>query len=519
MFWRVLVSIDEETLVEILLDYLPRTRWWIKRRISRSDIKIEKLLEGKEGFIVFFNDSYNNYYIPCIRINKSDLNTRLLERNLYVEINSNVYVEAEYSPHYFKLLDSLRDSILSRKYTSIDGRFVLGEPLTLDTTNVLGKITLENSSSLVVKGYRLLLRENIEPLMMSRLWSKGFFNIPVLYRVYSTWTNQGEMHLSIVTGFIGRGFDGGYPFYLKLKEYLNTEYTRSSNVDDYLLLDHALKLGRIIGEMHIKLNSEYSREFFGLEEITRSDIKEWTSRIENRYNSVLRSAEKLISSDLVGLRKEIEEDLYYWINELDSIKVRNSINTALSIVEEMENTYKGRIHQDLHLGQMIYLPEMKDFIITDFEGEPARRGVEKFAKEPLIRDLASMIQSFNYLAIVTYSMHSLNTSLGGSWEEYIANACRKLAEDKNLDLWLWVKKHVDAMISEYNQTTLKDRVSVDLFNYNKPFREAFRRYLYPWVIERALYELDYELNYRPLWFPIPILTLTYSHLISIDVTI
>ena len=139
-----------------------------------------------------------------------------------------------------------------------------------------------------------------------------------------------------------------------------------------------------------------------------------------------------------------------------------------------------RIHGDYHLGQVLRTEE--DFMILDFEGEPARSLTERRLKQPPLKDVAGMLRSFSYAAYAALFTFTLNA-----------------ADDYGLlapwaDAWQhWIG---EAFLTSYRSTA-----GVDL-GVQDPWE--FDRLLGAFILEKALYELKYELNNRPHWLGIPL---------------
>jgi maltose alpha-D-glucosyltransferase/alpha-amylase len=155
-----------------------------------------------------------------------------------------------------------------------------------------------------------------------------------------------------------------------------------------------------------------------------------------------------------------------------------------TIVDRRFNTVRIRHHGDFHLGQTLYTG--KDFLLIDFEGEPARSLGERRLKRSPLRDVAGMIRSFHYAAhaallqqIERGTLPALTAGLAATWAEY----------------WYdWVSM---TFYQAYCQTA-----------GTAPFLpqdEDERRLLIElYLLEKAIYELGYELNHRPHWLPIPL---------------
>lgn len=140
-----------------------------------------------------------------------------------------------------------------------------------------------------------------------------------------------------------------------------------------------------------------------------------------------------------------------------------------------------RCHGDLHLGQLLYTG--KDFLIIDFEGEPARPLSERRIKRPALRDVAGMLRSFHYAA---------QTALYGDNTLIRAEDVGTLAPWA--DFWRrWVSVY-------FLQGYLQDAAQHDFLPHNPA---DFALLLPIMLAEKAIYEILYELNNRPNWITIP----------------
>jgi maltose alpha-D-glucosyltransferase/alpha-amylase len=139
-----------------------------------------------------------------------------------------------------------------------------------------------------------------------------------------------------------------------------------------------------------------------------------------------------------------------------------------------------RIHGDYHLGQVLRTEE--DFIILDFEGEPARSLAERRLKQPPLKDVAGMLRSFSYAAYAALFTFSLNatddfallTPWADAWQHWVG----------------------EAFLASYQSTAGAGLGVQDPWEFD--------RLLGAFILEKALYELGYELNNRPDWLGIPL---------------
>jgi maltose alpha-D-glucosyltransferase/alpha-amylase len=140
-----------------------------------------------------------------------------------------------------------------------------------------------------------------------------------------------------------------------------------------------------------------------------------------------------------------------------------------------------RIHGDYHLGQV--LRARGDFVILDFEGEPARSLAERRAKQSPLKDVAGMVRSFSYAVFSALTQYTT----------------RRPEDFPQLEPWAraWESMVTAEFLRAY-RSTIGDSPIVPA---GQPDFEAL---LQVYVLDKALYELVYELNNRPAWIRIPL---------------
>jgi maltose alpha-D-glucosyltransferase/alpha-amylase len=163
---------------------------------------------------------------------------------------------------------------------------------------------------------------------------------------------------------------------------------------------------------------------------------------------------------------------------------------ALEVLADA-GTVKVRIHGDYHLGQVLRgkstAPAGEGWYPIDFEGEPARPMEERRAKLSALRDVAGMLRSFDYCVRVALS-------------EFKAEDLRVRMR---VETWAaaW-RTEVRRLFLDGYRETIGDSPAVP----REP--AAFERALGVFELEKAVYELGYEMNNRPDWIGVPLAGIT-----------
>jgi maltose alpha-D-glucosyltransferase/alpha-amylase len=230
-------------------------------------------------------------------------------------------------------------------------------------------------------------------------------------------------------------------------------------------------LGRRTGEMHTALAGPTTNPAFAPEPLTSADLEQIIDTMRRRADEHL----NLLDAVLPRLDARSANDARQVLAHRDALlqqfdELRRVGGSSLRI----------RCHGDYHLGQV--LVHEGDVMILDFEGEPARPLAERRAKSSPLRDVAGMIRSIGYAA---------QTALSAATEMRPEDA-RRLAPWATF--WeTWVNA---AFLRAYLAAT---RAAAFL-----PPPADLELLLRAYVLDKALYELAYELNNRPAWVHIPL---------------
>jgi len=246
----------------------------------------------------------------------------------------------------------------------------------------------------------------------------------------------------------------------------------ASLIGPYLV--SARLLGQRTAELHRALASRRDDEAFAPEPFTRLYTRSLYQGIRNTLSPALR----LIRNRIDTLPAQAQADAMTIADGESTILQRLAAVTGRRLP-----ALRIRTHGDYHLGQVLYTGS--DFIIIDFEGEPARPLGERRIKKSPLRDVAGMLRSFDYAS------HAALLAKIGTWigPESLP------ALEPWASLWsTWVSV---AFLEEYlgavEGTGLVPTDPRDL-----------KALLDLYLIEKAVYEIAYEVNNRPDWARIPL---------------
>ncbi|MDE3189045.1 MAG: maltose alpha-D-glucosyltransferase [Acidobacteriota bacterium] len=251
-------------------------------------------------------------------------------------------------------------------------------------------------------------------------------------------------------------------------------------------LEAASLLGRRTAEMHLALASPTDDPAFVAEPFTAEYLAMDARRIEAQIASALEALKLKISSfddtaaDRAGLL----------LSRRVSLFARARAITKLTAAGQ-----RIRIHGDYHLGQTLRtggpaIPgtESGDFVLLDFEGEPARPLAERRGKQSPLKDVAGMIRSFSYAAYSGLDEYfAAHPELaGGSGADRLADWAR-----------LWQNSTAGEFLRTYCETIAANPALL-------PAPQDAQLLLDAYQLEKAAYELVYELDNRPEWVRIPL---------------
>jgi maltose alpha-D-glucosyltransferase/alpha-amylase len=240
-------------------------------------------------------------------------------------------------------------------------------------------------------------------------------------------------------------------------------------------LGSAELMGRRIGELHVALASRSADPAFAPEPFT----PHYQRSIYQHMRTQATQAFAPLKKKLRDLPADTQEDAALFLAAEGDIRDR-----FRSVLDGKITALRTRLHGDLHLGQILYTG--KDFVIIDFEGEPSRPLSERGIKRSPLRDVAGMLRSFQYASYAVLMGHADGVNIRVDDEALLEPVAR---------LWhrwvsaVFLKAYLDAGAAG---------------GFLPKGRREVRTLLEAYLLEKALYELNYELNNRPGWVRIPL---------------
>jgi maltose alpha-D-glucosyltransferase/alpha-amylase len=332
----------------------------------------------------------------------------------------------------------------------------------------------------VVKMYRKLevgLNPEIE---MGRFLTEvaGFANTPALLGSVELVEGDKTSAIGIVHAFVANQGDAWTVTAAYLDRFVDEQRLlaaseRPGEIEEQVLyLRYMSQTGRRVAEMHVALANNKELPEFMPEPTRPEDVQRWIddimARAERIFDTLVHRRDTLKEAD----RPLADQLLAYQSTLPDRLKALLPRDTdGLNI----------RHHGDLHLGQLLIVKD--DIFIIDFEGEPRRTITERRRKVPAARDVAGLIRSIDYS-----STAALERAL-------------KVATDEHgrlgLTLAEWRDRSTAAFLSAYRDTIVNQRLWPA-----EPL--AAERMLNFFLLEKAFYEIEYELAHRPDWLRVPL---------------
>ncbi|HEX5365853.1 MAG TPA: hypothetical protein VFW63_04205 [Acidimicrobiales bacterium] len=334
---------------------------------------------------------------------------------------------------------------------------VLGRVAPDEEAELARPLLVEQSNTSVVYDERLILklfrRVHAEPNpdveITERLGARGFPHVvPQLATL-----RHGRTDLAVVRRYLLGSVDAWELAHTSLRDLLGTRVAPEEAGGDFG--PEAFTLGEVTGRLHVALADEYGT--------TEADPAAWLARFRAQLARVPKRE---------GPAAPVEP------REASEVVDVAAVEAALVELATVDDPGRSlRIHGDLHLGQ--FLLSDAGWFVLDFEGEPVRPPAERRATSSPLRDVAGMVRSFQYAARTGLAERGrdVDPELVGMSDAWEARA---------VEAYLAGYRHVEG-IDELLPASEDDVTDV----------------LRAFELDKAVYEVIYELAHRPEWVDIP----------------
>ncbi len=494
---------------EVLPRFLRKARWFAQKTLTIQQAKVISALPFEKSLLCVVEVSYQEkkevdcYFVPLSFGLKSE-SEQLLEA-MENDCIAMVKVDAKdgflyESIHDESFCEAVLGFIMNRRSQKVDTTTfapLIRKGLKQDKEKDVSPRLLkgEQSNSSIIYGQEFYLKfyrrleDGINPdVEINRFLTEKttFDHIPKFAgSINWKYSDKSTATVALLQELVpnqGSGWDFTLdslsPFYekvLALKDF--QEVVPTDSIVEGLIggtyLDAAQLMGQRTAEMHIALGSnkdgaEFKAEPFSylyqrsLYQDMRSNMRSIFQSLKNQINKMPESLHKSGREVLAA-----EQDILHFLEKL---------------LQKSFSLSKIRIHGDYHLGQLLYTG--KDFVLIDFEGEPLHSFAVRRRKRSVLRDVAGMLRSFHYAAYrALFSNTAIRPEVIGRMEPWANLWCQHVTK-------IYLKAYFDA-INE-TQLSLVPKDAGDCTYLLQAF-----------VLNKAIYELGYELNVRPDWLVIP----------------
>jgi maltose alpha-D-glucosyltransferase/alpha-amylase len=309
----------------------------------------------------------------------------------------------------------------------------------------------------------------------------GFANTPALLGSVELVEGNQRSAVGIVHAFVENQGDGWTVTSAYLDRFVDEQrllpaFEQPGKSEEQVpYLRYMSQTGRRVAEMHVALAASAELAGFAPEPTRPEDVQRWIDDIMARAERVfealkqrrdgIREADRPLVDEMLAQRASLQSRLNTLLpRNIDGLNIRH--------------------HGDFHLGQILIVKD--DIFIIDFEGEPRRPIEERRRKAPAARDAAGLIRSIDYSVTA-----ALDRALMIAPDEH-GKLAAALAD--------WRDRSTDAFLAGYREAMTNRRLwpsdphaASDLLNF--------------FLLEKAFYEIEYELSHRPDWLRVPLMGL------------
>ncbi len=503
--WRIALADKTRTQLErdLLPGFLLRQRWYAAKTEALERVTLLEhavLQSGRQEWLLAVTDAKGpagsaRYFVPLVMAfeDEDEERTRAIAALAVCKVrqqaNMGLLADAMADEAFCR---ALVEAIGDKRVLKTDGgtlRFTAGAAFASVVGDVLSgpsplrRMTL-SSNSISLLGDRLFLKayRRLQPGLSPELEMGRYLTDVVAYAHCVPVAGSVDFHatdgtvwtLAVLQGQITNQGDAWLYMVDQLARQLESPALAATRQD---IVDPPVErievLARRVAELHLALARRTGNPDFEPEPVQAQDMQRWTTTVRDECTRTLA---------LLGQRRGS------WAAPVSELAARvvEARAVLFALIDRVQDAapvgLKTRLHGDLHLGQVLVCRD--DFFIIDFEGEPQRALEERRAKHSALRDVAGMLRSFDYARhTALYQVAQRPDEL-----ERLAPLARH-----------WERQVHQVFLATYGQVVQAG----SLYAGSGGFEAA-----YPLVdlfeLEKALYELRYEIDNRPDWVAVPL---------------
>lgn len=488
-------SLVNQLEINFFRPYFNQCRWFAGKARQQDQFRFKVAFEVPTqagvslAYMLVVEVSYpdgepENYLLPLAFVSATEVPAKAIIAQAQLHSQEGLLIDAIYDPHFRDALfanisqgHALPQS--SGKLSFQRGKGLDTADLGLSLSNKVLPVDSSNSAMIFgekyfLKLYRKLFREtNPEVDMVAFITENSDFEHIPAFAGSIAWQRADAPDVTL--GMMQRAINNQQDAWSVTGDYLNDFLYGVPNrlfaIKEEVFEQVAL-LGRRTGEMHLALYAPQAEEAFA------------PQRFDEAYRQFLVRR----FSDLLDRRYQLLIDNYLKL-DLPTQKLAWVFMEAKEMIDEFTqeilhrplDSLRVRIHGDYHLGQV--LATGLDYIVIDFEGEPESSISDRKIKHSPLKDVAGMVRSYHY-AVAAKLFNSAETEgMDAEQLQVVSDRWFKLIRDTYLDAYF------------------------EAFGYPHPLfknNNEINFLLLVYLLEKAVYELGYEISYRPSWVKIPL---------------
>ncbi|MFN8357559.1 MAG: putative maltokinase [Spirosomataceae bacterium] len=500
------------TLIEslettLLPPYFNQCRWFAGKARSQDKFLVKVTFEvpcvvgvptdhgegthdAATSYLLIVEVSYHDgepesYLLPLSFVSEQDIPAKGIISEAVLDEQEGLLVDGIYDVQFRSALFRLLSTNERLAQPTGDLSFLRGKGLDIeDVGQELPNrvLPVDSSNSAMIFGdkyfmklYRKLFREtNPEVDMVAFITEYSTFQHIPAFAGSLTWKRSGAPDVTL--GMMQRAIRNQNDAWRTTGDYLNDFLYGVPNrifAINEDVFEQVVLLGKRTAEMHLALYAPHTNDGAFAPERFNDEYRQF---LVGRFSNLLERRYNLLVDNYLQLDAPTQKLAWVFMEAKEMID-----EFTQEILHRPLDSLRIRIHGDYHLGQV--LATDSDYIVIDFEGEPESSITERKIKHSPLKDVAGMVRSYHY-AVAAKLFNSAETeSMDAEKLQIVSDRWFKLIRDT----------YLDAYFDTFGYPH-------DLFKSNNEINFLLLLYL----LEKAVYELGYEISYRPSWVKIPL---------------